>query len=236
MKTSSIGSIKNNRTELFLPNSRIQIGNRKTDSCWLFRKAKSQWVFDGIVMACVCVRWNGESLIAQWILQDFGEIFRRCIQKGQSYLDVFGSPFLHRAGMRCNDVLLTEPSVLRVNGWFFQKIESLWIVWRWMKNRLIFLDVFDRSFRTSSKYVMNDILLRMHSVLRVYRWLFQRTESLSIFQRCIKNRVTFLDVFDRSFRHRWGMWCNAALVLMQSILQVYGWLFQRIQALSMVSG
>ena len=222
-KAIRVGSIKNNQTELFLPNSRIRIANRKTDSCWLFRKVKSQWVFNGIVMACVCVRWNDESLIVQWILRDYWEsFFWRCIKNRLSVLDVFGSPFWHRAGMRCNDVLLTEPSVLRVNGWFLQKIESLWIVWRWMKNRLIFLDVFDRSFRTSSKYVMNDILLRMHSVLRVCRWLFQRTESLSIFQRCIDNQVNFLDVFDKSFRQHWGMWCSAVLVLMQSSLQVYG--------------
>ena len=222
VKTSSIGSIKNNRTELFLPNSRIQIGNRKTDSCWLFRKVNSQWVFDGIAMACVCVRWNGESLIAQWILQDYGEsFFWRCMKNRLSSWRVW-QPFLHRAGMRCKDVLLTEPSVLRVYGWFFQKIESLWIGWCWIKNRLTFLDVFDRSFRTSSKYVMNDILLRMHSVLRVCRWLFQRTELLSIFQRCIKDRVRFLDVLDKSFRHRWGMWCNAVMVLLQSILQVCG--------------
>jgi len=60
----------------------------------------------------------------------------------------------------------------------------------------------------------NDVLIRMHSVVRVYRLLFQRTESLSIFQRCIKDGVTFLDVFDKS--------CSAVLVSMLSILQVYG--------------
>ena len=54
-KAIRVGSIKNNQTELFLPNSRIRIANRKTDSCWLLRKVNSQWVFDGIVMACVCV-------------------------------------------------------------------------------------------------------------------------------------------------------------------------------------
>ena len=164
----------NQKQRLFLPNSGIQIGYRKTDS-WLFRKAKSQWVFDGIVMACVFVRWNGESLIVQWILQEFGEsFFWRCMKNRVAYLDVFGSPFWHRAGMRCNDVFtdrhtFTEPSVLRVYGWFFQKTQSLWIVWRWIKNTLI-----------------------------------------------------FLDVFDRSFRQRWGMWCNAVMVLLQSILQVCG--------------
>ena len=32
-------------------------------------------------MACVCVRGNGESLIAQWIVQDFGVIFLALYQK-----------------------------------------------------------------------------------------------------------------------------------------------------------
>ena len=44
--------------------------------------------------------------------------------------------------------------------------------------------------------------------------IVSENESLSIFQRCIKDGVTFLDVFDKS--------CSAVLVSMLSILQVYG--------------
>ena len=56
-------SIKKNQTELFLPNSRIQIANRKTDSCWV--KSHECWMADSAVKPAsfgiysgVVLRWT----------------------------------------------------------------------------------------------------------------------------------------------------------------------------------
>jgi len=71
--------------------------------------------------------------------------------------------------------------------------------------------------------------------------LFQRTESLSIFQRCIKDGVTFVDVFDNHAVLVWSECCQSCKFVynsqkIQTLWIISRFIWNRLTVLEVVEG